>query len=141
MTDAHDTETLAEVLAAHDRYEWWPMTREFICTCEASIGRSYPDAAHRQHVAEALAARTVQAAAGGDDDKDHEFGNLRWMDGHQQGLKDGLAEARAGEGALRERIKALVAGMCDHPANGDCVEAHYRDALRAALTDTAGDPT
>ena len=39
------------VLLDHEEYEWWPMTREFICTCEASLGRSYPDKEHRAHVA------------------------------------------------------------------------------------------
>jgi hypothetical protein len=47
-------ERLVTVLAEHAGYEWWPMTREFICTCETSIGTSYPDPAHRAHVAAAL---------------------------------------------------------------------------------------
>jgi hypothetical protein len=52
-------EALARLLAEHDGYEWWPMTREFICTCEASLGTSYPDAAHRAHVAAVIAAGWV----------------------------------------------------------------------------------
>lgn len=49
--------TVTEVinlLSDHDGYEWWPMTREFICKCETSLGRSYPDKVLKEHVAEKL---------------------------------------------------------------------------------------
>jgi hypothetical protein len=48
------------VLGRHEKYEWWPMTREFICTCETSLGTSYPDPAHRAHVAAALRAELAE---------------------------------------------------------------------------------
>lgn len=57
-------ERVAGVLAEHSDYEWWPMTREFICTCEASLGTSYPDAAHRAHLAAALESLIAEARAG-----------------------------------------------------------------------------
>ena len=47
-------EKLIELLTEHERYEWWPMTREFICTCEQSLGTSYPDPTHRKHIAAVL---------------------------------------------------------------------------------------
>lgn len=51
--------TVAEVinvLSDHDGYEWYPMTREFICKCETSLGQSYPDKAWKEHAAEKLLA-------------------------------------------------------------------------------------
>lgn len=102
----HDTETLAEVLAAHQpRVE--KSGRIHMCSCGEWVADIGVPSSHRWHVARALAARIVQA--------------------------------RAGDGALRERIEALVVPVKDGGPTDD--ELLTVGELRAALADTAGDPT
>lgn len=49
-------QAIGEVLAAHAGHTWDNDTRRFRCKgCGADLGRSYPDDAHRAHVAEQIA--------------------------------------------------------------------------------------
>jgi hypothetical protein len=52
---------------------------------------------------DAVARIKAEARAEADAVRDRKFGNLRWMDGHQQGVRDGRAEVVAAvEGVLRD---------------------------------------
>ena len=119
-------EQLAAVLRTHlprDRYDDDdPIGTE--CTCGGWEGDYFADGEAGPfdlHLAAALAdAGYVHRgeASDGDAIRDREFGNLRWMDGHQQGLKDGRAEAVDDMAGAREGRHRLL--DCD----GKVIETH-----------------
>jgi hypothetical protein len=148
MPDAHDTETLAEVRLTDAERE---ALRRELDTREGSPR-------HRQmvaHIEALLAARIVQARAEvagtslTDVEREREgvrfppSPGLWFREESVCGFLFTRQQARAGEGALRERVEALVdewrettaSGHPDCAYDADCVGC-AGDALRAALAET-----
>jgi hypothetical protein len=86
---------------------------------------------------DAVARIKAEARAEADAVRDRKFGNLRWMDGHQQGVRDGRAEVVAAvEGVLIHTDPASIGTRwASAPARAAFLdgETAMADRVRAAL--------